>query len=112
MPMTDFTALGEAVDAAFTAYRSALEKLMLDTLKKLSQQHPDEQFEYSAGMGVWHFTRRYTAFDAGEAHEAEDDDFEPEPAFTAIQDAESNYGNTVVPDGYWTFKAGKMTRNA
>ena len=110
MPQTDFTVLGEAVDAAFTRYRDALEKLALDTLKKLSIKDPASSYTYSAGMGIWHFTRRGLVTEDGETFIREDDDFEPEPAYSAIQDAESRYGYTVVPQGHFAFKAGKFTR--
>jgi hypothetical protein len=111
MPLTNFEALAEAVNAALTNYRNALEKLVHKTLKDLSTEDPEAEFEYTAGMGHWSFSRKGPyVHDDGSLDDSYEQDIEPEPAFSAIADAESEFDNSVVPDGIFVYKNKKRLK--
>lgn len=111
MPLTNFEALAEAVNQALAKYRDALEILVHKTLKDLSAGDPGAEFEYSSGMGRWNFSRTgpYTHDDGSEDPSFEQD-IEPEPAFSAIVDAESEFDYSVVPDGTFVYKNKKRIK--
>src|SRR5437879_2639241 len=97
-------ALREAVNQAFANYRNALKVLVIKTLRELAAKDPESTYEYSAGMGIWHFTRTGAVNEDGETFVREDDDFEPEPVYSRIVDAESDYGDSAVPTGNFKIK--------
>jgi hypothetical protein len=101
----------EAVDQAYVRYRKALGKLVVKTLKELAAKDPEATYEYSAGMGVWGFTRNGPTTVNDETFTMERD-IEPDPAYEAILDADSDYGNSVVPDGTFTIKGKKIIESS
>jgi|ERR1700739_429915 len=107
----NFEMLGEAVDAAIGNYRNALERLVLKTLKDLSDAEPEVTFDYSAGMGRWGFNRKGMVFEEGEDEGYEREDALPDiDAADKISEAESAYGYGVVPELYAIAKGGKIER--
>lgn len=111
MPHTDFTALAEAVNAALANYRNALEKLVIQTLKKLSAADLEAEFEYTGGMGSWGFYRKGPVTEEGETESyitERELETAADPAYSAILDAQSEFDDSVVPDGYFTAKGGEV----
>jgi hypothetical protein len=104
--MPNFNALGNAIIKAFDNYRNALEKLVHKTLKDLSVSDPEASFEFIGGMGSWVFYRKGSEqFDDGSVG-ITCREIEPEPAFSAIVNAESEFGYSIVPDGHFVYKEG------
>jgi hypothetical protein len=101
----NFKALGKAVNAALTKYRNALKKLVHKTLRDLSAADPESMFEYTSGMGRWSFLRTGPCtHDDGSVSDSYEEDIEPEPVYSAILDAESEFDYSVVPDGIFVYK--------
>jgi hypothetical protein len=103
--------LKEAVEQAFLNYRRGLATLLIKTLTELAAADPKSTYSFTSGMGIWYFTRKGLVTEDGETFEQENDDFEPEPAYSAIQDAESEYGNYAVPGGDFQIKGKKIFIN-
>jgi len=109
--MEGMDSLREAVDAAFDQYRQGLIQLIIRSLTSLAAKDPQATYEYSAGMGIWYFKRTGPVTEEGETYIQEDGDIEPEPAFEALQDAESDYGNQAIPQGDFEIKGKKVGIN-
>jgi hypothetical protein len=104
-------ALREAVEAAFANYRKGLIQLIVRTLTTISRKDPQAKYEYTAGMGIWYFKRTGMVTEDGETSEQEDDDYEPEGVYEAIQDADTEYNGAATPGGELVIQAGKILVN-
>lgn len=109
MPLTNFEALAEAVTQAMDNYRSALDALVHKTLKDLSANDPEAEFEYG-GMGSWGFYRKGPELFDDESTGVTDREIEPDPAYNAIIDAQSEFDISVVPDGHYIYKNKKRLK--
>jgi hypothetical protein len=83
--------------------------LVLKTLRRLSAADPEaDYYQYTGGMGSWSFYRKGPVTEDGETYTTERElEDEADPAYSAIIDASSEFGYSVVPDGHYVFKAGK-----
>jgi hypothetical protein len=113
----------DSVETALLRYSKALEKIAIATLKGISRQDPESEFTLVSGMGTWStgmgtwstrqgwgawgFERKgmihYDDLSSGMGEE----EIEPEPAFSAWQDAYSNYPS-AIPTLKVYAKAGKI----
>lgn len=109
--MEGMDALHEAVNQAFANYRKGLGELIVRTLTELAAKDPKSTYRYTSGMGIWYFTRKGLVTEDGETFEREDDDFQPEPAFSAIRRAEQDYENQVVPGGDFEIHGKKIIQH-
>lgn len=107
-------AVDEAVTAAYNKYRTAVLKEVVRTLVSISKKDPEALLEYSAGMGHWGFVRTSMVYEedgSGEGYEYEDSDYEPEPAFSIVQEAYNDYDMNCIPEGILRVKGGKIIEN-
>lgn len=104
--MDGMDALREAVEQAFANYRKGLVALIVKTLTELAAKDPQATYGYSSGMGTWYFSRDGKVTEEGETFDQEDDDYEP--AFSAVQTAESDYGDSAVPTGMFKIRGKKV----
>jgi hypothetical protein len=86
----------DAIEKAIEAYSKALEKLVIETVKSLARKDPHAEFSFISGMGTWAFERTGVTDFGTDDFDIATREIEPEPAFSILQDADSEYP-TAMP---------------